>query len=890
MKLQGLYSMTLEAFHGTKESKSDLRDISQGQTDSEKAKSEFWQGFKTVMALQSHAPALIPSSCREHQPLSFSQERLWLLDQVEPDRSSAYNIPLVFCITGLLNVSALEMSLNEIQQRHENLRTNFLTVDNKPVQVIRFNQSLQVARIDLRKSPLNHREAEAKQVIIDEIKQPFDLSQGLLWRATLLQLECNEHMLLVTVHHIVMDAWSKGVLFEELAVLYDAFCTGKTFSLPNLPVQYADFAIWQRNCLQGEYSKALFDYWKRQLNGNLCELQIPTDRSRPIPQTRLSRCHELSLPLELTAAVKELSRSAGTTLFATYLATFKVLLHHYTDQDNLFVCSPIANRNQKDIKGLIGYFVNLLILRTDLSGDPSFRVLLGRVRKVATEGYAHQDMPVQLLINSLGLLRVPISQVMFAFQNTPIHNLKLPGLEVQTLNVDVGTADFDLYLYLIENAGILTAVLKYNADLFDDVTANWVLNHFQVVLENIVADPDQPISLLLPLTEDEQRSLEDKRQRQSELKNARKYQINFQKDGVCIAPQSPLEIKLVEIWRQVLGLEQISIRDNFFELGGGSLLAISLLSNIENTFGKSLPLSTLIHAPTIEQFAIILNQEEESKKFSSLVPIQTLGIKPPFFCVHGQQGNVLNFWKLAQRLGTDQPFYGLRAKGLEDGEQPCYRIEDMAVRYISEIQSLQPNGPYFLGGNSMGGTVALEMAQQLRKRGYQVALLVMFDTFGLNSFPRLTFRRQQYLRYLSRLGISQLFLNEIKSIALRMFRKRVYKFYSFLNIPLPAEFRRELVAEANMQAKQSYEASSYTGEINLFRAEHPFLFSNLNLPTIEDWHSKDPLHNWGTIADGGLNVIDVPGDHFSMFDDPHVLVLADKLRICLEVAQSINVS
>jgi non-ribosomal peptide synthetase component F len=211
------------------------------------------------------------------------------------------------------------------------------------------------------------------------------------------------------------------------------------------------------------------------------------------------------------------------------LAAFKVLLHRYTEQDDLFVCSPIANRNRKEIKGLIGYFVNLLILRTDLSGNPSFRELLGRVRQVASGGYAHQDLPVQQLLNSLNLLQTPLSQVMFALQNTAIHNLELPGLTVKTLDVDAGTADFDLYLYLIEEAGTLSAVFKYNAELFDDTTIIQMLNHFQTILGNLVANPDQSISLLLPLSEAEQQQLQQKRVRQPSVKQERAY----------VAPRNP---------------------------------------------------------------------------------------------------------------------------------------------------------------------------------------------------------------------------------------------------------------------------------------------------------------------------------------------------------------
>jgi len=847
----------------------------QTQSKSKEAQKDLWQAIRTLICLQNQAPSLMPVARNSNLPLSFSQERLWFLDQLEPGRSSAYNIPLTLRITGTLNLSALKQSLNEIVRRHEALRTTFSSIEGKPVQVIHPELTLTLTVKNLGEFSPNQRETKAMQLVQEEVQQPFDLSQEPLLRATLLHLDEDEHLLLLTVHHIIMDAWSKGVLFQELAALYESFSSGKPSPLPELPVQYADFAVWQRQWLQGEFLEVLLDYWKQQLGSNLCELQLPTDRPRPALQTRRSASQKVMLAKELTEELKALSRREGVTLFATLLAAFKVLLHRYTEQDDLFVCSPIANRNRKEIKGLIGYFVNLLILRTDLSGNLSFRELLGRVRQVASGGYAHQDLPVQQLLNSLKLLQTPLSQVMFALQNTAIHSLELPGLTVKTLDVDAGTADFDLYLYLIEEAGTLSAVFKYNAELFDDTTIIQMLNHFQTILGNLVANPDQSISLLLPLSEAEQQQLQQKRVRQPSVKQERAY----------VAPRNPLELKLTQLWTEVLGIPSIGVRDNFFELGGQSLLAMSLFAQIEKTFGKTLPLATLLQAPTVEQLASILSQEAESPSWSSLVPIQASGRKPPFFCVHGQLGNVLNFRYLAHHLGSDRPFYGLQAQGLDGKQAPYFRVEDMAAHYIREIRTIQPEGPYFLGGNSMGGTVAFEMAQQLHKQGQKVAALVMFDTFGRGCFPRLSFRQQHYLAYLLRLGVSKSVLNEVNELLQRKRQEIICKLYLSLGHPLPHHLQRAFVAEANMQAKKGYVPQVYPGRITLFRASEPSVFTQLYLPRPEDWYNRDPLHGWGNLAEGGLDLHDVPGDHFSLFEEPHVQVLAERLNACLDEAQ-----
>jgi thioesterase domain-containing protein/acyl carrier protein len=853
-------------------------EIRQNLTKSETAKKDLWQAMRTVIDLQKQAPPLVPVSLNSDIPLSFPQERLWFLEQIEPDRSSAYNIPLALRIQGALNVSALEQSLNEILQRHEALRTTFSSVAGKPVQVIHSQLTLSLEVVALGELPEDQRQARATALINEAVRQPFSLSQGPLLRAVLLHLDKNKYLLLLTVHHIVMDAWSKGVLFQELAALYKTFSDGKPSPLPELSLQYADYAVWQRKWLQGEFLNVLLDYWKQQLGHGLSELKLPTDRPRPALQTRRSAYHKLALPQELAGALKVLSRQEGATLFTVLLTAFKVLLNRYTGQEDLFVCSPIANRNRKDINGLIGYFANLLILRTDLSGEPSFKELLGRVRKVASGGFAHQDLPVQQLLNSVDSLQTPLSQVMFALQNTAVHTLELPGLSVKTLDVDSATADFDLYLYLIEEAGTLTAVLRYNTDLFEDPTIVQMLDHYQTVLKNITANPEQSISLLLPLSQAEQQRLQAKR-----LKPSSKLEIAY------VAPRNALELQLTQLWTQVLGIQAIGVRDNFFELGGQSLRAMNLFTQIEETFGKTLPLASLLQAPTVEQLANLLNQEK-SASWSSLVPIQPNGTKPPFFCVHGQQGNVLNFQKLAHYLGRDQPFYGLQAKGLNGA--PHFRIEEMAAHYIQELRTIQPEGPYFLGGNSMGGTVAFEMAQQLRKQNQDVAQVVMFDTFGLDSFPRLSFRRRHYWTYLLQLGISQTLFKEVDELFRRKLQETISKLYLVLDRPLSPHRRNELVAEANMQAKRAYTAQIYPGQVMLFRASEPASFSKQYLPTFEDWNNRDPQHGWGdlvddwsNLAEGGLEIQDVPGNHYSIFEEPHVQVLAEKLRAYLDKAQ-----
>jgi thioesterase domain-containing protein/acyl carrier protein len=836
------------------------------------AQKELWKALQTIMTWQKQAPPLIPVSRSSTLPLSYAQERLWFLQQLQPSKAAAYNIPLGFRLVGKLNRPALEQSLTEILRRHEALRTAFALVEGKPVQVIHPPLPFNLVSLDWRALPPQKWEAEAMGLMRQEIQQPFDLTEVPLWRGLLIQLEEEEHLLLLTVHHIAIDAWSKGILFQELAALYGAFCEGNPSPLTELPVQYADFAVWQRQLLQGEFQEVLLNYWQGQLDSNLEPLKLPKQLTTA-PAKGRSASQKLVLPGELVQAIKSFSRQEGATLFPTLLAAFKVLLHCYCQQDDIFVCSPIANRNRQEIKGLIGYFVNLLILRTSIDGAASFRELLGSVRRVASGAFAHQDLPIQQLLNSCQLLATPLSQVMFALQNTAIHTLQLPGLTVTRLELDSETVDFDLYLYLIEEGESLAAVMKYDGDLFSEATITRMLEHYQMILENALANPEQSVSSLSPLTEGEKEELRSlQQQREPVAKNPQ--------SSAPIAPRNAVELQLAQLWCQILGIESVGIRDNFFELGGQSLLAMSLFAQIEQAFGKTLPLSTLLEAPTIEQLAQTISSET-APTWASLVPLQTRGSQPPFFCIHGQQGNVLNLRELARHFAGERPFYGLQAQGLDGQQAPRFVIEEMAAHYLSEIRTIQARGPYFLGGNSMGGTIAFEMAQQLRQQGEEVAVLVLFDSFHKTAFPRLSFRQENYLTYLLRLGFSAALLAELQELGQRKLQEALCHFYLRLGRTLPHHLCRAFVMEANRRAKWAYHPQVYPNRIVLLRAKEPANFTKPYLPTESDWYSRDSQHGWGDLAGGGLEIYDVPGNHYSIFEPPYVSTLAAILKACL---------
>ncbi|WP_448269199.1 amino acid adenylation domain-containing protein [Nostoc sp. DSM 114159] len=453
------------------------------------------------------------------QPLSFGQQGLWFINQLTPD-SPAYNIPIVINLKGCINLAILQDSLNEIIRRHEVLRTSFTVVDGQPAQVINQAPPLTLAIEDLRSFLERERPQEAQRLATEFAQQAFDLATQSLLRAKVLQLSDKNYHLIVTLHHIIADGWSIGILIEELAALYKAFSTGKLPALPELPIQYQDYVNWQRQWLDCDRIQSLLTYWKQKLQGQLPILNLPTDRPRrsfassdrtsPVQKFKGAQ-GKLVLSQTLTKELKNLSRHLGVTLFMTLLTAFKTLLYRYTGQTDIVVGSPIANRNRAETKSLIGFFVNVLVLRTDLSGDLSFQELLARIKSTALEAYIHQDLPFEKLVEEIqpnrDLSYNPLFQVMFVLQNVPISNPRLSDVSVTCQEGYNGTSKFDLTLFMEDDEQGLVATCEYNTDLFNADTIARMLVHFQTLLESIVSNPEQRISDLQLLTPSEVQQL-----------------------------------------------------------------------------------------------------------------------------------------------------------------------------------------------------------------------------------------------------------------------------------------------------------------------------------------------------------------------------------------------
>ncbi|MEM6403523.1 MAG: condensation domain-containing protein, partial [Cyanobacteria bacterium P01_D01_bin.116] len=448
-------------------------------------------------------------------PLSFAQKRLWFLDKLQPE-SSAYNIPAALHLTGELNIICLEQSLNKIIQRHEVLRSSFTVVEDEPIQQVfpslNLQKKLNLPLIDLQALTTEQQEQQVKQLIKETSTKPFDLSKVPLFRTKLIKLNSEEHVLLFAMHHIISDYFSMRLLIRELAVVYQSLIKGETAKLPELTVQYGDYATWEQEWLKSEKRTAQLEYWQKNLANYPPLLTLPTDYPRPPLQRFRGARESFALSQDLSNALKSLSQGQNATLFMTLLAGFKILLYRYSNQEDILIGSTITNReNRAEISNLIGLFVNNLIFRTDLSGNPSFTNFLEQVREVTLNGYANQDLPYEYLVEQLqperNLSYNPLFQVMFILHNTPTQTIDLSGLSLTYLEPEHETSRFDLSLDMYETASGLTGIFEYNTDLFTKSTIERIIGHFQTLLTAIVANPEKSICELPLLTSKEEQQL-----------------------------------------------------------------------------------------------------------------------------------------------------------------------------------------------------------------------------------------------------------------------------------------------------------------------------------------------------------------------------------------------
>jgi thioesterase domain-containing protein/acyl carrier protein len=816
----------------------------------------------TDVAIECRTDATAP-------PLSFGQQRFWFIDQWEPG-NPAYNTTLAFRIEGRLDPAALDRSLTELVRRHEALRTTYALRDEALVQLIAEPAAVTARRASAANGSAEVSDPDAIELMTEMATEPFDLRRGPLWRTALLRLAPQRHLLVMTIHHSVFDGWSIAVLARELFTLYAAFAAGQPSPLPELAVQYADFAIWQRQQLHGDRLDRQLEYWRHQL-ANLPILDLPTDYARPPKQTFAGAVHEVALPLALADALRTLSRDEGATLFMTLLAAFHTLLHRYTGQTDLVVGTPIAGRTRTELEPLIGFFVNMLVLRADAGGDPSFRTLLRQIKQGAIDAFTHQDVPFEKLVEALqpprDPSRNPLFQVVFALQNAPRWTATLPDLAITTVEPPKPTTRFDLEVYVHERGG-LRAQFVYNTALFTADTIGRLAGHFHTLLDAIVRNPDYRLSqlpLLAPVTLSTPKITTTRSTRTTIAappgERSTPMTVGAAATGF-VAPRSQVEWQLARIWEELIGVAPIGVKDNFFDLGGHSLMLVQLIARIEQRFDRTLPVSILFESPTIEQLAIALSDEQRTHRpSSSLVPLHTRGPLPPFFWIHGDSSNVM----LPALLGPDRPLFALEHQA-HDGRAARYtEVETIAAHYLEEIRTVQPQGPYLLGGYSFGGVIAFEMAQQLLRRQADVALLFLLDPSGRAANLGDADGNEN-----SNSTVLDIFTGQLRT-QIRTKIQKVQHTAKMLRCKacvvtgslLPPTLRSAYILDIYRKALRSYVPQPYSGRVSIYKTL-----------SIEYSSPRD----WPNLITGPLTIHDCDATHDALMKDPHIRHWTAKLK------------
>ncbi len=829
---------------------------------------------------QISTPPILPANREMDIPLTSGQERLWYLSQFDPT-SPVYNMSFAFNLKGKLNKNALDNSINEIINRHEILHTTFKLKDGKPIQSIMSSANLNLQVINIQDISEEDRETELGLLIKQKADQPFNLTEEPLIHLSLFQITENEHILLFIFHHMIFDAWSFDIFAKELSDLYNAY--GKSSPLSNLQFQYADYAVWQKEWMESENMTNQLKYWENQLNGQVQVLDLPSDLPVPVRKTNRGTFQSITISESIVEKINNICKDQNTTLFIILLTVFKTLLNRYSNQNDINICTPVACREQKGSETLIGYFNNIVILRTDLSDDPDFLQLISRVQKTVLEAQENQLIPFQVIADLPHLSNKPLTRALFQTSEPRDLSLQFSGLEIEDIPVAEETVDFDLSFDAKEVNKKLECTLWYKTDLFSDKAIMDMLENFQDLLEKITSNPITKISNLPSL--------------KIALSNKIKvvHSISKDSDNQYTAPRDNLEVQIQKIWEEIFDRKPISIQDNFFELGGHSMMAVRIFAQLQEKFtGRKLPLALLFKAPTIEQLAAVLRDEGWSDCWSSLVPIQSNGSRIPFFFIHAHGGNVLEYHDLSKQLGPDQPFYGLQARNMDKKIFKPEKIEEMASHYIKEIKSVQSQGPYLIGGWCLGGSVAYEMAQQLNNQGDEVALLVLVETAHPDFpefLPNISAVQKMIYLILHRLDLEMSNFLEVKSWAKITFTiARVKRLWFQLlvlienmmektigktgyKLPHSQAYYIDKLSQSHIKAYEDYLPKSYNGHtVHFVAAKQPRGIY------------KDYSLGWKNIASDHLIISKVKGHRIGIISEPRVKFLAAKLREYIDQA------
>lgn len=840
---------------------------------------DVWSATGNLLRMRTQWAPVAPGSRPEELPLAFAQERLWTLVQLDP-QSAVYNIPLTWRLTGALDVAKLEHALQSLCNRHESLRLTFHEHEGRPFARLASQSSLKLRVVDLRSHPAAEREAEAKRQAEIEARAPFDLTTRPLVRAVLFQLAEAQHWLMVTVHQIIFDGWSIRVMSRELGAAY------RGASLPATPLQSVDFAQWQRQWLHEATLEAPLAFWRELLAEPCHPFALPWDRPEIRGDTGAAGRASFHLPRTQLEALKAAVHAEDTTPFTLLHATWTALLHRFSGQADILIFASLANRTQSALQNVVGLLANVLPLRTRLPANASFRDLLRTSSTVVAGGLANQVAPFERIVESLRSAGGgSLFQMLLIYQNAPASAPDGGDVRFEWLNeVDNGAAKFDLLLDVANGSDGVRGTLKFRADRFDAATMDALLADWRAFVDEIIASPATPLAqLALPqLGRREAKPLSPALARLATEPLTEDY-----RDG--------LEMKLTAIWQKVLGVAHVNPVDSFFDLGGHSMRAVQLFTELEKQLNRRLPIATLFRAPTLGQLARVLREEGCETRWPALVPIHPHGTRPPFIWLHtlggGGGGGLLRYRALANLLGEDQPSFGIEAP-----HEPFTSIKEMATAYIEMLKTMQPSGPYYLGGYCFAANVAFEIACQLEARGEKVGMLALLEAMPPEALHRrtpLTLRNLgpflENFFYWSCDFVRRppkVIIGDVSRFGRRLLggiQRRLHGEHAatpnfrelgeIVDInEYPAGFRH--YAEVHYRAMGQFRPGVYHGHITLFRARTRSLFK------------FDPRLGWGPHAAGGITVKIVPGKHEDFLEEPLVRVLAKQFRAALVAAQA----
>jgi thioesterase domain-containing protein len=671
---------------------------------------------------------------------SLAQERLWFLHQLQG--SSTYNVHLGLWLRGSLDLPAFQSSFREMVDRHDSLHTSFRLEKGRLQQVVSGNYNPEIPITDVMGAadPV----AEAYRLARQEVAGPFDLSKAPLFRVRLFRVTPLDHVFLCTMHHIVTDAWSLQIFAKELAQLYIDFSRGQAPSLPPLPIRYGDFAEWQLEWFHTDRVQQQLAYWKNKLAGAPVLLQLPTDAPRPAEQTFEGAIEAAPIASDIIDGIEKVAALCQATPFMVQLAAFKVLLYRYAQQPDVVVGIPVAGRNQVETEGLIGFFVNTLVLRDDLSGNPRFTDLVAQVRETILSGFSSVDVPFEKIVEALqperNLGYNPLFQVMFATLKSAVRSHQFGDLTAFPYVVSAETSIFDLSLTLIEDIDRKWwAQLEYNTKLFSAERIRRTLSDYCSVLEGVVSDPE---GCILALQLPSMPAPADSRNRSSAPGEAKKTErtisLPVSAGAASESRPKPLDREqelLVEVWKEVLGVPEVGIRDSFFDVGGHSLIAVRLIARLHEITGRRIDVAAIFRAPTIEAFAPLLREDLIPEPDQILVQLKDGDGVVPFFAIGAPGVDTFGLSLLALHMGTDQSVYRVQASSPIARGRPFTKNElrALAQQYVAAMRSVQPHGPYCLGGMCEGVLIAQEVILELESQHEEVGVFAIFDTWVMEN-------------------------------------------------------------------------------------------------------------------------------------------------------------